>query len=365
MDNTTRINIAQFESMFISLAKNPRAYRPQLWRGPPGIGKTATFARIARTLGLTLAPLEFAHCAEEEGAGIPVRDEKTGQVVRLPLGPLLLAQQQPCLLFFDEVSRANEVKQGSLLTLVNERRAGDFRLHPQTVVALAANGTESNGAFKLIDALANRVAIIDAMPNNEEVCNYLRTLGDPQGDAYDVALHDAALDWAATSERTPNMIQIEPPPGQIENGEQYPSPRQCENVCATMAQLTIDKMPVRLLHAQVAGLVSGPVAMAYFAVRALRDHLPTVAEICRDPKTALLPATIEAAAAAMALVEQAAARNPEAGWVYAERFQQEDIRVALGKRMTGTVRADTKAARDARGALVSSQVKAVRAAGVS
>lgn len=355
------MKIAEFESMFMSLASDQRAYVPLLWRGPVGIGKTQTFRRLAGLRSLAFAPLEFAHCAEEDAGGIPVRDEATGQVVRLPIGPIRIASQQPSLLFLDEVSRANEVKQGALLTLINERRAGDFMLHPDTIVALAANGTSSTGAFKLIGAMMNRIVIVDALPSLEEVCNYLRNLGG-DGDTFDVALRDMAIDWAATAERTPNLIAIEPPPGVEENGEQHPSPRMCEKAVRGMAKLQLDGMPMSVLRAFLAGAVSPTVANAYFAVRLLRDNLPTAKEICDDPKGAKLPAGIEQAVAAMALVEQAGLRDPDAAWVYANRLKQEDIRVALGKRLTSKVPAKSAEAIKARIGLVASQATAVRSA---
>lgn len=358
------LSITEFEQLFLSLAKNRRAYRPMAWRGPGGIGKTETFGRIAKTLTLTPAPLEFAHCAEEDAGGIPVRDTVTGQVTRLPIGPIRIASEQPALLFLDEVSRANEVKQGALLTLINERRAGDFRLHPETIVALAFNGTENVGAFKLIDVLANRITVIDALPTLEEVCNYLRALGDPESeDPYEVQLRDMGIDWAATAERVPQLIQITPAPGTIDNGDQYPSPRACVGVVKGQAQLLIEGMSYRQQHAKMAGDVSPAVANAYFAVRALRDNLPTAVEIAAEPEKAKLPGTIDTAVAVMALVEQAGMRDADAAWVYADRITQfEDIRVALGKRLTMKVKATTSKGIQSRLRMLSSQAKAVRGA---
>jgi hypothetical protein len=355
------MTISEFESMFLSLSSDQRAYVPLLWRGPVGIGKTASFKRLAQQRSLTFAPLEFAHCAEEDAGGIPVRDEQTGQVVRLPIGPIRLASQQPSLLFLDEVSRANEVKQGALLTLINERRAGDFALHPSTIVALAANGTSSTGAFKLIGAMMNRIVIVDALPSLEEVYAYLRTLGG-DADPFEVALRDMAIDWAATAERTPQLVQIEPPPGVEENGEQHPSPRMCEKAVRGMAKLQMDGMPVSVLRRFLEGAVSAPVSNAYFAVRSLRDNLPTAKEICDDPKGAKLPSTIETAVAAMALVEQAGLRDHDAAWIYANRMKQDDIRVALGKRLTSKIKAVSPEAIKARIGLVASQATAVRSA---
>lgn len=354
------LSIAEFEQLFCTLASEKRAYVPVLWRGPPGIGKTMSMGRCAKMLGLTLAPLEFAHCAEEDAGGIPVRDAVTGQVVRLPIGPIRTASTTASLLFLDEVSRANEVKQGALLTLINERRAGDFALHPDTVVVLAANGTDSVGAFKLIDAMMNRIVIIDALPTTEEVCDYLRALGGDE-DVFAVALRDMAIDWAATAERTPQLIQIVPAPGTVDNGEQWPSPRMCEKAVRGLAALTAAGASFRAQRAFLSGAVSEAVATAYFAVRSLRDNLPTAAEIAADPKKAKLPGTIDTAVAVMALVEQAGLRDHDAAWVYADRITQfEDIRVALGKRLTANVKATSKEAIKARVHMLSSQVQAVR-----
>lgn len=355
------MTISEFEQLFISLARNPDAYVPLLWRGPPGIGKTAVFRRAASALGLAFAPLEFAHCAEEDAGGIPVRDTVTGQVTRLPIGPIRTASEKPTLLFLDEVSRASEIKQGALLTIINERRAGDFKLHDGSIVALAANGTESTGAFRLIDAMMNRIVVVDALPTLEEVYVYLRGLGSDKN-AYDLALRDMAIDWAATAERTPQLIQIEPPLGAADSGEQWPSPRMCEKAVRGLAQLELSGVSLQSQKVFLSGAVSAPVANAYFAVRVLRDNLPTAAEIAADPKGAKLPTTIETAVAVMALVEQAGMRDPDAAWIYATRLKQEDIRVALGKRLTGKVAAKTAEGVKARLGLIASQAAAVRSA---
>lgn len=357
----SKMTIAEFEQVFMSLASDLRSYVPVLWRGPIGVGKTATVGRLAHALGRRLAPLEFAHCAEEDAGGIPVRDAVTGQVVRLPIGPLRTASEEPTLLFLDEVSRANEVKQGALLTLINERRAGDFTLHKDTIVALAANGTDAVGAFKLIDALNNRVITLDAQPSLEEVFVYLRSLGGDK-DPFDIALRDMAIDWAATAERTPSLVQIEPPPGAAETGEQHPSPRMCEKACRALAKMQLDGLSPLLQRRVLAGAVSDVVANAYFAVRLLRDNLPSAKEICDDPKKAKLPMSIETAAAAMALIEQAGLRSPDAAWVYASRLKQDDIRVAVSKRLTARVAAHSREAIEARVSLMASSASAVRSA---
>lgn len=363
----TKLSIAEFEQLFLSMARNRRAYTPLMWRGPPGTGKSQTMRRLAQALSLTLAPLEFAHCAEEDAGGIPVRDAVSGQVTRLPIGPIHTASTRPSLLFLDEVSRANEVKQGALLTLINERRAGDFMLHPESIVSLAANGTDSTGAFKLIDTMMNRIVIVDALPTLEEVYSYQRALGSVEQGAseYDVALRDMGIDWAATAERTPNMIQIEPPPGAIDNGEQWPSPRMCEKAILGLAQMNLEGIAPKIQKIWLSGAVSPVVANAYFAVRALRDNLPTAKMICDDPKNAKLPGTVETAVAVMALVEQAGQRNHDAAWIYANRIkgnQLDDIRVALAKRLTAKVPAKSKEALDARVHMIASQAGAVRSA---
>lgn len=298
-------------------------------RGPPGIGKTKNAGAISVAMYSTPAVFfEAGHGAEEEIAGIPVRDSASGAVLRLPLGPLRLACEAPRALVFDEVSRANQSKQGALLTLANEGRAGDFVLHPKSPMIFAWNeaGAEgSDGAHEIIPALLNRLCVIDVYSTFEESSDVIMNrMFDPASSA--AAL---AADYVFTAQRMRELIQPDPPPGSTI----WASPRAVtEGLGSLDAAMQGGVTDTKLLTAVLAGHIGDEVAASYFAMRSIRDQLPTDEEIAKDPKGARLPVDLKAGVAVMGLVGAASKRSPDAAWVYTNRMDASrlgEIRGAL------------------------------------
>jgi hypothetical protein len=299
-------------------------------RGPPGIGKTFGADALSRALfargGIFF---EVGHAAEEDIGGIPVRDPATGAVLRLPIGPLREASLAPCVLVFDEVSRANQSKQGTLLTIANEGRAGDFALHPQCGMIFAWNeaGAEgSDGAHEMIPTLQNRLNIIDVHANFDEASAVLLNLYPA-----DSSVARIAADYVFTAARLRELIQCEPPPG----ATRWPSPRACaqgfESLAGAMDEGITDP---KTLAALLAGHVTDEVAVSYFAIRKIRDQLPSAEEVAKDPKNAKLPTTLDAAIAVMGVIGAASKINGESVWIYMDRLDSNkfaEIRSALAQ----------------------------------
>lgn len=299
-------------------------------RGPPGIGKTfgadALSHRLFSRGGIFF---EVGHGAEEDIGGIPVRDATTGAVLRLPLGPLREASLAPAALVFDEVSRANQSKQGGLLTLANEGRAGDFKLHPQCGMIFAWNeaGAEgSDGAHELIPTLQNRLCIIDVIASFDEASSVLMDMW-PKGSS----IAQLAADYCFTAARLRELIQCDPPNG----ATRWPSPRACahgfESLDAAMSSGVTDP---KTLTALFGGHVTDEVAVSYFAIRKIRDQLPTAEDVAKDPKKAKLPTSLDAAIACMGVIGAASKINPEAVWVYTDRLDSHkfgEVRSALSQ----------------------------------
>jgi hypothetical protein len=87
-----------------------------------------------------------------------------------------------------------------------------------------------------------------------------------------------------------------------------------------------DTSPVFM--AGLAGNVGDQPAAAYMAIRKIRHQLPGVREIIASPDTAKIPANINVGIAVLGIIGQVAAEDPCPAWVYSNRIQDREIRVA-------------------------------------
>lgn len=110
--------------------------------GGTGECKTAFLEALIRAMGLK--PFVFIpsqHMPEDIG-GIPDIDKKSG-VFRMVYPEWLVRMTQPGWgIIFDELTTAPQPMRPSLLSLLNEGRTGDLRLHPSTIRVAAANPPE-------------------------------------------------------------------------------------------------------------------------------------------------------------------------------------------------------------------------------
>lgn len=319
--------------------------RPTLVLSPPGSGKTETCERMAKRLSLKFVPFELGLTVPEEVGGVPTRDPQTGMLIRHLLGPIKTACMEPCLLLVDEVTRADSTRQGAAMTGVNERRWGDYSLHPQTVVVLAGNEPDSGGVFSILDALLNRCCVVRLRTQREEVQGYLRgevaakstpigALPDHADQRYAAERQRLMSLWADYSEGRPDMISEEPPKGFSETGALWPSGRAVVHACERLAARFARGMPTDDLAAfnHVAGTVGRETAVFWQRINELAGKLPSVAEINAAPTTARVPPDIESAIASLGMLS---ALNNNAVWLYLARYDENkfaEIRAAAAKR---------------------------------
>lgn len=330
MSNYVKLSLMEAKALTLD-AWESDPHTPPLWLGPPGIGKTSVAAELATETGRFLSPHEVAHSADEDIGGIPVRDAATGAVVRLPLGPIRAACDNACVYLGDEISRASAQKQGCMLTLANEGRAGDFKLHPNTRVLFAANGTDSAGAHQIIDTLINRCLVIEVSASVDEVKSFLSTrVGDPG-----TSLRELAIDFAATADKAAGLIQVEPPPGYVEQSAPWASPRAIVKALKVFDRSLQNNRQGDVLFAGLAGLIGKEAAGTYLAIRKVRERLPSVEEIVGNATGAKVPdkADLDANIGTLGLIAIAATRNPDAAWIYAQRIQSAEVGQAITRSM--------------------------------
>lgn len=306
------------------------ADRPLHLVGDPGIGKSAIAGVIASRASRSLECLILSQSAPEDVGGVPVPGG--GQVARLPIGPVARASAHPSILFLDEVSQAPIHLQGAALTLINERYAGDTRLHPGTRILLASNPVSSAaGGQDLAPPFCNRIHSVRVRPDVGEVTGYLASMG-----ADGSTLRALGADYGATLERAPQLLQLDAPVG-ARASEPWASPRAIERALRIWAS-AIDAGEraddLRVAKWCLSGSIGGNAASAYLAILRVRDRLPSPAEILREPGKARLPTDTDTGIACLGVVARVAEVDVACAWVYLERLSPE-LRMSVAPRLTG------------------------------
>lgn len=354
----------------VAVAACARAGHVPLVIGSPGIGKTslgrAITPVIAKVLGYKAADYALATCilsnrdAPDVG-GYPV--VKSDDTVALQLfGSLREAALYPRLLLLDEFLTCSQAVQGPALRLVLEGVAGETPLHRDTrIVAIANAPDHAPSGIQMTAALANRLVILHCTPRVEEVAAYF--CGRPEANlAVDLDLPGDA-EWVSRKTRymdvagilfasRPDLLQFEPPPASVSDGEPFASPRAWEICCSVLAALPEAHVQAvsDVTRAIVLGSIGVGAGIAYLSTLRARTHLPTVAEVLDEPDTAPLPdptaqVTVgekttpigrDVNFAAIPLVLEAARVDTWAAWVYAARLPAE-ITAAVAKSLTVTV----------------------------
>lgn len=320
--------------------------------GPPGIGKSAAVAQAAKALNMPMEVMILSLCDPTDIGGFPV--VQNGCVERFPLGPLKRACLEPVVLFLDELTMASPPVQGAAMRLIYERWAGEVKLHEGTRIIAAWNPPDqSAGGYEMALPLMGRLTKIKLHPEHKEVRQYFYGLGglslntDSDGkeldtnsrrDAVKAKIENAtntlsrlAVDFAATTEVSADLIQIEPPAGSQAAGHQWGAPRSWERglrICAAMIDKDKNSENGALFLTALAGNIGDSAAAGFIAIRKIREHLPSEEEILKDPNKAKLPQTKEHAIGALGLLAQVAMRDPQCAWIYAARLDFKEVRIA-------------------------------------
>lgn len=286
--------------------------------GAPGIGKTSIVNALGAKLGVSVESLILSQCDQSDVGGIPV--PIGDQLSRLPVGPIKRASERGSVLFLDEFGNAHSAIKGAALTLLQERYAGDTRLHPDTRIVLASNPTDqAEGGHEYGAPTIGRLTRVHVVPDLAEVSAYFETLG--AGSTFGAW----ALDFALTLAREPRLLQIDPPPGSVRAGRAWGSPRAWERALRLVSALIEAgySEDSDLVRAAFAGNVSEETGGSFLAIREVRKFLPSIEEIIADPTQARLPADLAQESACVGLLPHVGAKSSEAVWIYASRLSAE------------------------------------------
>jgi hypothetical protein len=289
--------------------------RPAILWGAPGVGKSAIPAAWAAAQGLAYSFLSLATSAPEDIGGVPTRDE--GRLVRLNLGALRTACEVPTLLHIDEITCATPAGLGAVLSLIQDRRAGDATLHPDTLILLSGNPpSTTSGTTPPPAALANRCAQWWLAPSVADFATFLRPLGHVHAMIADVI------------EASPGLLEIDPPETALVTGASWASPRaihaaadEIESLHTSGVDVITDPRVRALLVARL-----GAKGAAFAGILAAAAKLPKPKAIAADPLNAPVPdprSDLDAALACVAVLPSVGAIDASAAWVWAARFANE------------------------------------------
>ena len=151
-----------------------RTRKPIMGHGRHGIGKSMVVYQLApdlaTILGLTtdkafvkkwgknyIYPIverrasQMADTGDVIGVPEPIDGDNGRETTFAAMGWFLKACNEPCILFFDEVDRANNDVRQSLMELTDSRKIAGFTLHPDTVIVAMVNGGahDTNNSYQV------------------------------------------------------------------------------------------------------------------------------------------------------------------------------------------------------------------------
>lgn len=151
-------------------------------KGSPGIGKSAMYTDIAKTLNLEFIDFRLSYCDQTVLNGFPVFKDGRSSWAPPKIFPLvgdpLPEGKDGWLISFEEINSAPQSIQAIAYKILHDRMLGDFDLHPK--VRLCANGNlETDGAvvIPLSSALASRMVQFHAVIDPEKWLPWAETSG--------------------------------------------------------------------------------------------------------------------------------------------------------------------------------------------
>jgi hypothetical protein len=311
---------------------------PLLVWDDPGVGKTAYFLAIGKSLGMYTHTETLSQGDPADIGGFP--RECDGVISRLPLQWLARAMAEPVFLFLDEITLAPRANLASALRMINERETGSGKLHAGTRIVAAANPASFTGV-DLLPQTANRFAHInfsDIVPLSAWVYGMLEGFPTPavvklpEGWEDKIAMHRSLVANFCQAAAT-EAFRL--PKDAAGLGRAWPSRRTWDMAARASAACDAGGEDDTLAIASLVG--DGP-ARAYVTWRAAQD-LPDPAKVLADPDKHPLPVEEDKLYIVLASVAAHAVAKPNpklwaAAWTVCERACQgkkADLAIVAGR----------------------------------
>lgn len=129
------MNIEQAKNLIIEIFEK-RSDIPLALVGGSGLGKTTVAKEIANGLGL---PFVYLPVRTDDVLGFNLPDSSNNFVRFVPSERLHKAMTEPCLLYIDELNRADRYARAAVMELTGERTVAGRALHPECRILLTMN----------------------------------------------------------------------------------------------------------------------------------------------------------------------------------------------------------------------------------
>lgn len=163
-----------------------RMQRPLILMGPPGIGKTAIVAQIAKRMDINFVSYSITHHTRQSALGLPyidkaTFDDRSYRVSRYTMSEIIAAVHDSIersgvrsgILFLDEINCASETLMPAMLQFLQYKTFGQHRLPAGWVIVCAGNPPEYNRSAREFDpAMMDRMKRIDIEADLEVWLNY-------------------------------------------------------------------------------------------------------------------------------------------------------------------------------------------------
>jgi len=257
---------------------------PTMLVGQPGVGKTAMFDRIVERTGFRGVYMNVPEL-DLGDIGIPMPNHENKTTTLYPSEAWGFHTGEPLVIFMDEFSKGAEPVKNVLHPLINERRIGPFKSHPDTIVVITGNFS-TDGVGDILKAHSiNRMTVVPIKnPTSEE----WRAWG-----AQDNRVCPEVLAWAKAYEHAFASYLDD---DQAENefifnpkrpDEPFCSPRSLHKASNIIRNR--DRMTQNMLKVALAGTVGKATAASMASYIQVADTLPTWEEIMANPQHAKLP----------------------------------------------------------------------------
>lgn len=106
--------------------------------GEPGVGKTAIQDVIVERTGFHKVYIDGPN-TDVGQSGMPIPNHTTRTLDFYPAASYKLHLAEPCVIMIDEWTKTDDYVRNTLHPMLHERRLGDFKLHPESIVFTTGN----------------------------------------------------------------------------------------------------------------------------------------------------------------------------------------------------------------------------------